>query len=64
MNAREFRSKAESREVLIDSHDQVLRIAYIYLDEASGPGDVLFEVVEKLHTRGWSFGQGHLAFNR
>lgn len=64
MNAEEFRAKAESGEVLIDSHDQMLRIAWIYMDEASGPGDCLFEVVDKLHTRGWSFGQGLLAFNR
>ena len=61
MSAKEFLANAESWEVPISCHDQVLRIAYIY--GFSSPGGV-FGVVDKLHTRGWSFGQGDLAFNR
>jgi hypothetical protein len=65
MSAKEFRAKAESGEVPIDSHDQVLRIAYIYSDEWLWDGDHgVFEIVDKLHTRGWSFGQEDLRFNR
>ncbi|ERF73979.1 hypothetical protein EPUS_03793 [Endocarpon pusillum Z07020] len=69
MNAKEFRAKAESGEVLIDSHDKMLRIAYLYSNHPDrGYGlwedDGAFGVVEELHTRGWSFGQGDLRFNR
>lgn len=64
MGAEEFRAHVESGEVLVDSHDQVLRIAYIYLDEGLWAGNGVFDVVDKLHTRGWSFGRGDLKFNR
>lgn len=64
MFAEEFRAKAESGEVPIDHHDQVLRIAYIYLEQDLWAGNGVFDIIEKLHTRGWSFGQGDLAFNR
>ena len=66
MNAEEFRANAEKGEVSIDSHDQVLRIAYIYAIQGSQflRGSGVFNVTDKLHTRGWSFGQGDLAFNR
>ena len=64
MNAKEFRANAERGQVPIDSHDQVLRIACIYLTHGSWEETEVFNVVNKLHTRGWSFGQGDLAFNR
>lgn len=51
-------------EVPINSHDEVFRIAYIYLDQGLWDGNGVFDVVEKLHTRGLSFGQGDLGFNR
>lgn len=65
MCAEEFRADAESGVVSIDRHDQVLRIAFIYLDEGlwSGNGGV-FDVVDQLHARGWSFGKNNLRFNR
>lgn len=64
MSAEEFRAKAENRELSFNDHNQVLRIAYIYLDKDLWGGNGVFGVVDKLHTRGWSFGQGDLAFNR
>ena len=66
MNAEEFRAKAESGEVPIKDHDQVLRIAYLYMHEGDwyGSNNGVFGEVENLHMRGWSFGQGELAFNR
>lgn len=66
MNAEEFRANAERGEILLDCHDQVLRIAYIYVVQGSQflRGNGVLDVVDKLHTRGWSFGQGDLAFNR
>ncbi len=64
MNAEEFRARVESGEVPIDCHDRVLRIAYIYSDEWLWDGNGVFDVVDKLHTRGWSFGQRDLRFNR
>lgn len=64
MSAEEFRANVESGEVPVDCHDRVLRIAFIYLDEGLWNGNGVFDVVDKLHTRGWSFGQGDLNFNR
>lgn len=64
MSAEEFRADVESGEVLVDCHDRVLRIAYIYLDEGLWDGNGVFDVLDKLHARGWSFGQGDLKFNR
>ncbi|ROT39915.1 hypothetical protein SODALDRAFT_293526 [Sodiomyces alkalinus F11] len=74
MSAKEFLAKAKSGEIPVDSHDRVLRIAFIYMDEGLwGTWDVerrmvrdngVFSVVEQLHERGWSFGQGDLKFNR
>jgi len=63
MMAQEFRVKAENGELPIDGHDLVLRIAYIYTVEYMFD-DGVFDTVHKLHTRGWSFGQGDLKFNR
>ena len=63
MKAEEFRAKVENGEIPLD-YDQVLRIAYIYMDEGLWNGNGVFDVVEELHTRGWSFGRGDLQFNR
>ena len=64
MSAEEFRANVESGEVPVDCHDRVLRIAYIYSNERLCDGNGVFDIVDKLHTRGWSFGQGDLKFNR
>lgn len=67
MSAEKFRASAESGEVPVDCHDRVLQIAYIYSDEGyngSWDGNGIFCVMDKLHARGWSFGQGDLKFNR
>ncbi|KND90822.1 hypothetical protein TOPH_04586 [Tolypocladium ophioglossoides CBS 100239] len=34
------------------------------MDQGLWDGNGVFDVVDKLHTRGWSFGQGELRFNR
>ncbi|PGH17665.1 hypothetical protein AJ79_01027 [Helicocarpus griseus UAMH5409] len=59
-----FRAKVESGVLPVDCHDRVLRIAYVYLDKGLWDGNEVFDVVDKLHTRGWSFGSGDLKFNR
>ncbi|KAK4660711.1 hypothetical protein QC762_121465 [Podospora pseudocomata] len=64
MSAEEFLAEAESGAVAVDCHDQVLQIAFMYLDEGLWDGNGVFDVVEKLHARGWSFGKGELRFNR
>ncbi|RHZ73294.1 hypothetical protein CDV55_100025, partial [Aspergillus turcosus] len=64
MSAEEFLANVEGGVVPVDCHDHVLRIAFIYLDEALWDGNGVFDVVEKLHARGWSFGEGELRFNR
>ncbi|KAL8366213.1 hypothetical protein RB595_007920 [Gaeumannomyces hyphopodioides] len=64
MDANEFRKAAEAGEIPIDSHDQVLRIAYIYTDEGAWWENGVFDVVDKLRARGWPFGQGNFKFNR
>ncbi|KAK8061190.1 hypothetical protein PG997_015411 [Apiospora hydei] len=64
MSAEEFRARVESGKVLVDSHDRVLRISFIYLDEGLWDGNGVFDVVDQLHARGWSFGQGELRLNR
>lgn len=64
MSADEFRESVESQGTPIDSHIPLLRIAFIYLDEALWDGRGVFDVVEQLHTRGWSFGHGDLSLNR
>lgn len=64
MSAEEFLADAESGAVAVDCHDQVLQIAFMYLDEGLWDGNGVFDVVEKLHARGWSFGKGELRFNR
>ena len=64
MSAKEFLANVESGEVPVDCHDVVLRIAFIYMDEGLWNGNGVFDVVDKLHARGWSFGLGDLKFNR
>lgn len=59
--AKKFLANVEGGIVPVTCHDDVLRVAYIYIDE--GLWDV-FDVVEKLHVHGWSFGEGKLRFNR
>ncbi|KAK0673411.1 hypothetical protein QBC41DRAFT_241340 [Cercophora samala] len=64
MSAEEFLADAESGAVAVDSHDQLLQIAFMYLDEGLWDGNGIFDVVEKLHARGWSFGKAEMKFNR
>ena len=64
MSAEQFRANVESGEVPVDSHDRVLHIAYIYSYYGWDDGNGIFDVVDNLHERGWSFGQGDLKFNR
>ncbi|KAL5353982.1 hypothetical protein ACLOAV_000067 [Pseudogymnoascus australis] len=64
MSAERFCASVESGEVPVDCHDRVLQIAYIYSDDGLWNDHGVFNVVEKLHERGWSFGQGDLKFNR
>ncbi|KAL4789609.1 hypothetical protein BDV19DRAFT_382956 [Aspergillus venezuelensis] len=51
MSAQKFLTEVENGVVPVNSHDEVLRIAFIYIDE-------------KLHAHGWSFGEGELRLNR
>lgn len=64
MSADDFRDNVESGEVPVDSHDRLLRIGFIYLDGVLWDGRGVFDVIDQLHTRGWSFGHGNLKFNR
>ncbi|KFY54949.1 hypothetical protein V496_07143 [Pseudogymnoascus sp. VKM F-4515 (FW-2607)] len=64
MSAERFCASVESGEVPVDCHDRVLQIAYIYSNDGLWNDHGVFNVVEKLHERGWSFGQGDLKFNR
>ncbi|GIK01912.1 hypothetical protein Aspvir_005953 [Aspergillus viridinutans] len=64
MSAEEFLADVEGGVVPVDCHEKVLRIAFIYLHEGLWDGNGVFDVVEKLHARGWSFGEGELRFNR
>lgn len=64
MTADDFRDSVESGEVPVDSHDRLLRVGFIYLDEVLWDGRGVFDAIEQLHTHGWSFGHGDLKFNR
>lgn len=64
MSAKEFLADVEGDVVPVDCHEKVLRIAFIYMDEGLWLGNGVFDVVEKLHARGWSFAEGELRFNR
>ena len=49
----------------IHRHEDVLRIAFIYMDEGLwNLNNGVFDVVEELHARGLSFDEGELRFNR
>ncbi|KAJ5256753.1 hypothetical protein N7478_012857 [Penicillium angulare] len=63
MSAEEFLANFEGGIVPVTCHEDVLRIAFIYHEEL-WDGNGVFDVVEKLHTRGLSFGKGDLRFNR
>ncbi|RMZ84416.1 hypothetical protein DV738_g463, partial [Chaetothyriales sp. CBS 135597] len=63
MSSREFLADVESGAVPVDSHEQLLRVAFIHLDESFWM-DGVFTVVEELHKHGWTFGEGDLRFNR
>jgi hypothetical protein len=62
--AKEFLANVEGGIVPVTCHDDVLRIAYIYIDEELWDSQGVFDVVEKLYVHGWSFGEGQLRFNR
>ncbi|KAL4902131.1 hypothetical protein BDW74DRAFT_186933 [Aspergillus multicolor] len=64
MSAEQFLADAEHGAMSVDCHEHVLRIAFIYMDEGLWNGNGVFDVVEKLHGCGWSFGEGELRFNR
>lgn len=64
MCAEGFRNNVESGETPIYCHGQMLRMAFVYLDEVLWDGRGVFDAVDKLYTRGWSFGKGDLKFNR
>ncbi|GIC87417.1 uncharacterized protein Aud_003801 [Aspergillus udagawae] len=64
MSAEEFLADVEAGVVPVDCHEHVLRIAFIYMDEGLWQDNGVFDVVEKLHAHGWSFGEGELRFNR
>ncbi|KAF9252309.1 hypothetical protein LCP9604111_2305 [Penicillium roqueforti] len=64
MSAKEFLVDVEGGVVPVDCHEKVLRIAFIYMEEELWLDSGVFDVVEKLHARGWSFGAGELRFNR
>lgn len=64
MSAKEFLANAEGGVVPVDCHEKVLQIAFIYMDEGLWLGNGVFDVVEKLHAHGWSFGEDELRFNR
>lgn len=64
MSAEEFQANVEGGIEPVTCHEDVLRIAFIYLDEGLWTGNGVFDVVEKLHAHGWSFGEGDLRFNR
>ncbi|KAJ9293518.1 hypothetical protein DTO271G3_7783 [Paecilomyces variotii] len=64
MSAEEFLANVEGGIVPVTGHEDLLRIAFIYLDEVLWTENGVFDVVEKLHAHGWSFGEGELRFNR
>ncbi|KAL4944053.1 hypothetical protein BDV06DRAFT_210536 [Aspergillus oleicola] len=64
MSAQKFLTDIENGVVPVNSHDKVLRIAFIYMDEVLWCGTGVFDVIEKLHAHGWSFGVGELRLNR
>ncbi|GFN11084.1 J domain-containing protein 1 [Aspergillus tubingensis] len=64
MSAEEFLANVDGGIVPVTCHEDVLRIAFIYLHEGLWTGNGVFDVVEKLHSHGLSFGEGDLRYNR
>ncbi|KAL4861055.1 hypothetical protein BDV12DRAFT_77019 [Aspergillus spectabilis] len=64
MSAQKFLTDVENSVVPVNSHDKVLRIAFIYMDEGLWCGTGVLDVIEKLHAHGWSFGEHELMLNR
>lgn len=62
--AGEFLANVEGGIVPVTCHDDVLRIAYVYVEGGLWDDQGVFTIVEKLHAHGWSFGEGELRFNR
>ncbi len=63
MSAEEFLADVQGSG--IHRHEDVLRVAFIYMDEGLwNHNNGVFDVVEELHARGLSFGEGELRFNR
>ncbi|RAK88988.1 hypothetical protein BO79DRAFT_265531 [Aspergillus costaricaensis CBS 115574] len=63
MSAEEFLANVEGSIVPETCHEDVLRIAFIYLHEGLWTGNGVFDVVEKLHSHGLSFGEDELRYN-
>jgi len=63
MDDTEFAAKVESREISVDGHEQLLRIAYIYLRKDFQRRGV-FVVLQRLYKHNLSFGQGVMKFHR
>ncbi|XHG03561.1 hypothetical protein AWENTII_006863 [Aspergillus wentii] len=64
MSAEEFLANVEGGILPVNCHEDVLRIAFNYLYEVLWTENGVFDVIEKLHAHGWSFGEGELRFNR
>lgn len=64
MSAEDFLDNVEKGVIPVTCHEDVLRIAFIYLDEGLWNDNGVFDVVEKLHSHGWSFGESELRLNR
>ncbi|OJJ66798.1 hypothetical protein ASPBRDRAFT_48755 [Aspergillus brasiliensis CBS 101740] len=64
VSAEKFLVNVEGGIVPVTCHKDVLRIAFIFLDEGLWTANGEFDVVEKLHAHGLSFGEGDLRFNR
>jgi hypothetical protein len=62
--AGEFLANVEGGIVPVTCHDNVLQVAYIYIDGGMCDSQGVFDIVEKLHAHSWSFGKGELRFNR
>ena len=54
----------EIQHTTCESHSQLLQIAYDYVIDGLWGGEGIFDAVEKLHSRGLSFGRADQHFNR
>jgi hypothetical protein len=64
MNTQQRSDQVENVADVVENHKQFLRIAFEHLDEALWDGDGIFDAADTLQSRGLSFGQGDLRFNR